>query len=117
MAGDCVAEVKVTAELSQDGSSFRFENVPLPAIDDAGSKGKWKVVAGQVDAKHDASYRTSANFIDWVIRNHPNDGRFLEKLNEAAREGRYSGETWKELTGMTEQELADAWREGRQDDR
>jgi hypothetical protein len=52
-----------------------------------------------------------------VIRNHPNDGRFLEKLNEAAREGRYSGETWKELTGMTEQELADAWREGRQDDR
>jgi hypothetical protein len=43
------------------------------------------------EAKHDASYRTSANFIDWVIRNHPNDGRFLEQLNAAARGGRYSG--------------------------
>jgi hypothetical protein len=64
------------------------------------------------EAKHDASYRTSANFIDWVIRNHPNDGRFLEQLNAAAREGRYSGETWKELTGKTEQELADSWRRG-----
>jgi hypothetical protein len=64
------------------------------------------------DAKHDASYRTSANFIDWVIRNHPNDGRFLEQLNAVAREGRYSGETWKELTGRTEQELADLWRQG-----
>ena len=64
------------------------------------------------DAKHNASYRTTANFIDWVIRNHPNDGRFLEQLNAAAREGRYSGETWKELTGKTEQELADSWRRG-----
>ena len=50
MAGDCVAEVKVSAELSQEGSFFRFDNVPLPAIDDAGSKGQWKVVAGQGDA-------------------------------------------------------------------
>jgi hypothetical protein len=69
------------------------------------------------EAKHDASYRTSANFIDWVIRNHPNDGRFLEQLNAAARGGRYSGETWKELTGKTEQELADVWREDPLDDR
>jgi Peptidase of plants and bacteria len=64
------------------------------------------------DAKHDASYRTSANFIDWVIRNHSHNGRFLERLNAAAREGRYSGETWKELTGKSEQELADSWRKG-----
>ena len=64
------------------------------------------------DAKHDASYRTSANFIAWVIRTHSSDGRLLERLNAAAREGRYSGETWKELTGKSEQELADAWREG-----
>jgi Peptidase of plants and bacteria len=64
------------------------------------------------DAKHDASYRTSANFIDWVIRNHASDDRFLERLNAAAREGRYSGETWKELTGKSEQELAGSWRKG-----
>lgn len=62
------------------------------------------------EAKHDASYRTSANFIDWVIRKYPNDGRLLEQLNAAAREGKYSGETWKELTGKSEQELANSWR-------
>ncbi len=64
------------------------------------------------NAKHDASYRTSANFIDWVNRNHPLDGKFLERLNAAARQGNYSTETWKELTGRTEQELADDWRSG-----
>jgi hypothetical protein len=63
-------------------------------------------------ARHDASYRTSANFIDWVIRQHPLDGNFLEQLNAAARQGKYSPETWKELTGKSEDELADAWRTG-----
>ena len=50
MAGDGIADVKVTPEFSRDGSFFRFDNVPLPAIDDAGSKGKWKVIDGQGDA-------------------------------------------------------------------
>lgn len=65
-------------------------------------------------AKHDASYRTSANFIDWVIREKDRDGKLLEKLNAAARQGTYRSELWKELTGSTEEELAQAWRE-RQD--
>lgn len=64
------------------------------------------------EAKHDASYRTSANFIDWVCRKYPLDGRFLERLNAAARQGKYSTDTWKELTGQTEQDLANAWRAG-----
>lgn len=63
-------------------------------------------------AKHDASYRTSANFIDWVIQNHPNEDSLLQRLNAAARNGEYSSDTWKRLTGKTEQELADAWRNG-----
>lgn len=62
------------------------------------------------NAKHDASYRTSANFIDWVIRNHPNDDSLLQRLNAAARDGEYSSDTWKRLTGKTEQELAEEWR-------
>lgn len=62
------------------------------------------------NAKHNASYRTSANFIDWVIRNHPLDGKFLERLNAAARQGKYSSQTWQELTGKSEEELAEAWR-------
>lgn len=64
------------------------------------------------EARHDASYRTSANFIDWVIRRHPLDGKLLEQLNAAARQGKYSPETWKELTGKSEEELAEAWRTG-----
>ncbi|MBL8813069.1 MAG: hypothetical protein JNM43_23070 [Planctomycetaceae bacterium] len=63
-------------------------------------------------AKHDASYRTTANFIDWVIRSHPAEENILQRLNATARNGEYSADTWKQLTGKTEQELADAWRAG-----
>lgn len=61
-------------------------------------------------AKHDASYRVSANFIDWVIRTHDPSGTLLPKLNASAREGRYSSEIWQELTGKSEQELASQWK-------
>lgn len=61
-------------------------------------------------AKHDASYRTSANFIDWVIRNYDTDGVLLKEINAAAREGRYSTDLWEKLTGKKESELAELWR-------
>ncbi len=61
-------------------------------------------------AKHDASYRVTGNFIDWVIRNHDSDGTFLEKLNAVCREGRYTSDVWKKLTGKSEEELAEAWK-------
>ena len=61
-------------------------------------------------AKHDASYRVSANFIDWVLRTHDSGGTLLHDLNADARQGRYSSETWKRLTGKTELELANDWR-------
>lgn len=62
------------------------------------------------NAKHDASYRTSANFIDWVIRNHSADGTLVQQLNAAARQGKYSSDLWQKLTGKSEEELAEAWR-------
>lgn len=62
-------------------------------------------------AKHDASYRVSANFIDWVLRNHDTNGTLLQEINTAAREGRYSSEIWEQLTGKTESQLADDWRQ------
>lgn len=61
-------------------------------------------------AKHDASYRTTGNFIDWVIRTYDSRGDLLKRLNAIARQGKYSSETWNELTGKTENELADEWR-------
>ncbi len=61
-------------------------------------------------SKHDASYRVSANFIDWVIRSHDRDGSLLKDLNSVARKGQYTSDVWQKLTGKTEAELADAWR-------
>lgn len=62
-------------------------------------------------AQHDASYRVSANFLDWVIRSQPADAKILEKLNGALRAGRYSPDLWQELTGRTEEQLAESWRQ------
>ncbi|XZE22116.1 basic secretory protein-like protein [Pirellulaceae bacterium SH449] len=66
--------------------------------------------AALAQAKHDASYRVSANFIDWVIRTYDQDGSLLRELNAAAREGRYTADIWLKLTGKSELELADQWR-------
>lgn len=59
-------------------------------------------------ARYDGSYRITANFLNWVSEQHGKD--FYQKLNAAIREGRYSEETWKTLTGKTVQELGDAWK-------
>ena len=59
--------------------------------------------------KYDASYRVSANFLDWVARTHGRD--VLKKVNAACRARRYRDELWKELTGATLDELGGAWKE------
>ncbi|MEZ5303291.1 MAG: basic secretory protein-like protein [Verrucomicrobiales bacterium] len=63
---------------------------------------------GLRDARHDASYRVSANFLDWATRTHDKD--LVRKLNEAAREGRYSDDLWKTLAGKPVEELATDWK-------
>ncbi len=59
-------------------------------------------------ARFDASYRVSANFLNWVTQQY--DRQLVPKLNAAIREGRYSEQLWKELTGHTVQELGDQWK-------
>jgi hypothetical protein len=59
-------------------------------------------------ARYDANYRISANFINWVV--HKYDSKIVQKINAAAREGKYSDSLWKEYTGKTVQELGDEWR-------
>jgi hypothetical protein len=61
-------------------------------------------------AKHDASYRVSANFIDWVSRTY--DREIAMKLNAAAREGKYEDALWEKYTNKSVDALADAWRKG-----
>lgn len=59
-------------------------------------------------ARHDASYRTSAAFLDWAQRTHNPD--LVVTLNTVCREGRYSPEIWKELTGHDLDELGNDWK-------
>ncbi len=60
-------------------------------------------------ARHDASYRVTGNFLNWVTLNHNKE--IVPKLNAAAREGRYAEDLWKQFTGQTLTELGDAWRQ------
>jgi hypothetical protein len=59
-------------------------------------------------ARHDASYRVSANFLDWVTRTHEKD--LVRRLNAALRHGEYTDGIWKELTGHTVEDLAAEWK-------
>lgn len=45
------------------------------------------------------------------LGDHHQDRNLLEKLNTAAREGRYSDELWKTWTGTPLTELAAEWRQ------
>ena len=68
-----------------------------------------EITAGNLDrARYDASYRISANFLDWVTTNH--DPKLVQKLNAAGRAGAYREELWKGATGKTVEELGTEWR-------
>ena len=59
-------------------------------------------------AKYDGNYRITANFLNWVVEKY--DKQIIQKLNVAARQGKYAEELWKEYTGKTVQDLGDEWR-------
>ncbi len=59
-------------------------------------------------AKYDASYRVSGNFLNWVVTKF--DTNAVVKLNAAAREGRYSEQIWKDLTGKSVEDLGAEWK-------
>ncbi len=59
-------------------------------------------------AKYDGSYRVTANFLNWVTTQY--DPLIVQKLNAAARAGKYREELWKEATGKTVQELGEEWK-------
>lgn len=59
-------------------------------------------------ARYDASYRVSAAFLEWAREQH--DPKLVVKLNAACREGRYTPEIWKELTGQDLSALGEAWK-------
>lgn len=68
----------------------------------------WLRQQRNVQLRHDAGYRISANFLDWVSRRYNRD--LIRHLNAALREGRYEESLWSQWTGHTLQELAEQWR-------
>ena len=62
------------------------------------------------ELNYDKLYRISANFLDYVITHYDHDQTLLLKVNAACREGRYSDEMWRELTGKSLLELNDEWK-------
>ena len=59
-------------------------------------------------ARYDASYRTTANFLNWVTTKY--DAQLVTQLNAAARAGTYTEAFWKQHTGHTVQELSEEWK-------
>jgi Peptidase of plants and bacteria len=58
-------------------------------------------------AHYNGSYRTTATFLDFVSRKY--DKQLVLKLNQRLREGKYTADAWKELTGKTVEELDAEW--------
>ena len=73
------------------------------------SKGAELTPAQLAAARHDASYRVTANFLDWVSRKH--DRELVPKLNAASRAGKYSTQLWTDRTGLPLSELAENWKQ------
>jgi hypothetical protein len=66
---------------------------------------------GRIDrdrAHYNASYRTTAAFLAYVSDKY--DKTLVKKLNAMMREGKYTKDAFKQLTGKTETELDDEWR-------
>lgn len=61
--------------------------------------------------QYDQSYRITANFLDYVIRNHDADGTLISRLNAACRRGAYTDALWKKLTGKTLTTLNEEWKQ------
>lgn len=59
-------------------------------------------------AHYNSGYRVSADFLAYLIEKY--DRQLVLKLNRLMREGNYSDEVFKELTGKSVQDLDDEWR-------
>jgi Peptidase of plants and bacteria len=58
--------------------------------------------------KYDDSYRVSANFLNWAVQKY--DKNLIAELNASMREGTYTEEIWKQLTGKSVQDLGTEWK-------
>ncbi len=59
-------------------------------------------------ARYDASYRITANFLNWGSQTYGED--LIPKINAAIREHRFNESIWTDLTGHSVQELGATWK-------
>jgi len=60
---------------------------------------------------YDGLYRISANFLDYVIDHYGTGKDLLAQVNAACRQGKYTDDLWKEMTGHSLQELNQEWKD------
>ena len=70
----------------------------------------WMKQRKNLQLRHDAGYRVTANFLDWVTRKYDKD--IIPQLNAAMRAGKYRESIWKERAGHTLEELGAEWKQG-----
>lgn len=58
--------------------------------------------------RYDASYRVTANFLNWVTEKY--DADIVTQMNAAMRSGKYDDGLWKQYTGKTAPELGEEWK-------
>jgi hypothetical protein len=63
-----------------------------------------------LNLNYDGLYRVSANFLNYVIENYGKDKDLITKVNAACRQGKYTDDLWKELTGKSLPDLNDEWK-------
>jgi hypothetical protein len=59
-------------------------------------------------ATYNGSYRETANFLDYVVRNYDKD--IVRELNAEMRAGRYDQALWRQLTGREAEDLGAEWK-------
>lgn len=70
-------------------------------------KGNWALPAYKEGQNYTNAYRVTARFLAWLKKNI--NKNIVDRLDSASRNGTYSTDTWKQLTGKTVDELWNAY--------
>ena len=116
--GCAIHEIVHVVQFGSPGGSTRGQRPPTWVTEGVADYIRWFLFEPQAkgaeitrrnfaSANYDSSYRVTANFFDYVIKNHEKD--LMKKLNLSTHKG-YAADLWKEWTGKSAEELNEAWK-------
>jgi hypothetical protein len=70
----------------------------------------WLQAQRNPNLNYDRAYRTTANFLDYVINKYDKEKVLIQKLNAACRQRKSTEEIWPAVTGKKVEELNDEWK-------